>query len=304
MSYRIDPGAPLTAEVRRILGEEVEAALGWLSKAGAEPDKALHECRKRLKAVRALIGLVRSGDKPLLTSENARFRQAARRLAPLREAGALIETVDRLVQAFPGEAAVLAAIRAELVVHRDEVLAGAVEPAVAAAADACRAGLDGLAGIALPDDAEAAADVLANGAARTLRKARDALRRAKARGDAEDFHQLRKAAKAHAMQLSLLKDYWPGPVKARRKAVAGLGESLGELHDVFVLRDLLPARFAGGVPPGAAAVDRLCARSERALRRTCLKQASRLFEDSPKPIARAVERKARRALLAAGEARR
>ena len=64
-------------------------------------------------------------------------------------------------------------------------------------------------------------------------------KRQRKRGEPDDFHDLRKAVKAHAMHLSLLKKFWPSPVKPRRKAVDALGEKLGELHDIFVLRALL-----------------------------------------------------------------
>ena len=75
----------------------------------------------------------------------------------------------------------------------------------------------------------------------TLRRARKALDKASSRGEADDFHDLRKAAKTHSMHLSLLGRLWPTPIKARRKAVDKLGEHLGELHDVFVMRALLDA---------------------------------------------------------------
>ncbi len=43
------------------------------------------------------------------------------------------------------------------------------------------------------------------------------------------------------MHLSLLGRLWPTPIKVRRKAVDELGERLGDLHDVFVMRALLDA---------------------------------------------------------------
>ncbi|TIT80486.1 MAG: CHAD domain-containing protein, partial [Mesorhizobium sp.] len=43
--------------------------------------------------------------------------------------------------------------------------------------------------------------------------------KAGSRGEADDFHDLRKAAKTHSMHLSLLGRLWPTPIKARRKAV-------------------------------------------------------------------------------------
>ncbi|WP_292090159.1 CHAD domain-containing protein, partial [Mesorhizobium sp.] len=80
-----------------------------------------------------------------------------------------------------------------------------------------------------------------------LRRAKKALDKASSRGEADDFHDLRKACKTHSMHLSLLGRLWPAPIKARRKAVDKLGERLGELHDVFVMRALL---VAAGEPLG------------------------------------------------------
>ena len=48
MSYRIDPRPPLTSEVQRIAAEELGDALRHLAAAQDNPDKCLHECRKRL----------------------------------------------------------------------------------------------------------------------------------------------------------------------------------------------------------------------------------------------------------------
>ena len=105
MSYRIDPRLPLTHEIRRIATEKLESALGHLATAGTDPDKALHDCRKRLKSVRALIRLVRSGDPKFARAQNARCQKASARLAAPREAAALVETLDRLAEEYPGEAA-------------------------------------------------------------------------------------------------------------------------------------------------------------------------------------------------------
>ena len=53
MSFRIDPRLPLTAEVRRIAKDEIEAMLRHLASAAERPDKAMHGCRKRIKRLRA-----------------------------------------------------------------------------------------------------------------------------------------------------------------------------------------------------------------------------------------------------------
>ncbi|BCG77290.1 hypothetical protein MesoLj113b_08320 [Mesorhizobium sp. 113-3-3] len=127
-----------------------------------------------------------------------------------------------------------------------------------------------------------------------MRRAKKALDRAGARGEANDFHDLRKAAKTHGMHLSLLGRLWPTPIKARRKAVDELGERLGELHDLFVMRALLEA---DGEPLGpredTKLLGKLLKRSEKSLRKSCLAEAAELFGDSPKRSTRKLARKAR-----------
>ena len=271
MSFRIDPRLPLTGEVRRILADEIGKAIGHLETAREKPEQGLHKCRKRLKSVRALLRLVRSGDEPFCQTENECYKQVSALLAGPREATALIETVDRLADAFPEQSA-----------------GGGLDPVRER--------------LALPDQPEQAADILADGARATLRRAKKALDKAESRGEPDDFHDLRKAAKTHSMHLSLLGRLWPTPIKARRKAVDRLGEQLGELHDVFVMRALLDAE---GEPLGPVdetkLLRKLLKRSEKSLTKACLADAAELFGDSPKRSAKRLARKARDDLAAPQE---
>lgn len=297
MNFRIDPRLPLTGEVRRILAGEIGKALQHLDAARSRPEQGLHKCRKRLKSARALLRLVHSGDETFCTTENQCYRNVAALLAGPREATALIETVDRLAAAFPKESADggLDAVRDRLVARQHDLHEGAgLEAAIGAATAACEDGLKRIESLALPDQPEQAADVLAEGARVTLRRARKALDRAGARGEADDFHDLRKAAKTHGMHLSLLGRLWPTPIKARRKAVDQLGERLGELHDLFVMRALLEADDEPlGPREDTKLLGKLLKRSEKHLRKTCLADATELFGDSPKRSTRKLARKAR-----------
>ncbi|TIQ19166.1 MAG: CHAD domain-containing protein [Mesorhizobium sp.] len=303
MSYRIDPRLPLTGEVRRILAEEIGKALVHLDAARDRPEQALHKCRRRLKKIRALLRLVRPGDEIFCSTENHCYREVAALLAEPREATALIETIDRLAKNFPEQSAGggLDAVRDTVVARQHELHDGAgLDAAIAAATAACEDGISRIDKLALPDQPEQAADVLAEGARITLRRAKKALDKAGSRGDADDFHDLRKAAKTHGMHLSLLGRLWPTPIKARRKAVDELGEKLGELHDVFVLRTLLDA---GERPLGSAQETRLLSkllrRSEKSLKKTCLVAAADLFGERPRRSTKKLARKARADLAAA-----
>ncbi|RWE54049.1 CHAD domain-containing protein [Mesorhizobium sp.] len=297
MSYRIDPRLPLTGEVRRILAEEIGKALVHLDAAHDRPEQALHKCRKRLKNVRALLRLVRSGHETFCRTENQCYRQVSALLAGPREATALVETIDRLAASFPehGAGGGLDEVRDRLVARQQDLHGGAgLGAAIGAAIAACEEGIGRIDALALPDQPEQAADVLAEGARITLRRARKALDKAGSRGEADDFHDLRKAAKTHGMHLSLLGRLWPTPIKARRKAVDELGEMLGELHDVFVLRTLLEADDRPlGSPQETRLLSKLLKRSEKSLKKTCLAAAADLFGDSPRRSTRKLARKVR-----------
>ncbi|TJW10538.1 MAG: CHAD domain-containing protein [Mesorhizobium sp.] len=297
MSFRIDSRLPLTGEVRRILAEEVGKALFHLHAASGRPEQALHKCRKRLKNARALLRLVRSGNEMFYEAENQCYRDVAALLAGPREATALVETIDRLVASFPEQSAGggLDAVRDRLVarqqhVHGDVGLGAAIDTAITA----CEEGISRIDTLLLPDQPEQAADVLAEGARITLRRARKALDKAGSRGEADDFHNLRKAAKTHGMHLSLLGRLWPTPIKTRRKVVDKLGEQLGELHDVFVMRALLDADGQPlGAPEETRLLDKLLKRSEKALKKACLAEAADVFGDSPKRSTKKLARKVR-----------
>jgi CHAD domain-containing protein len=295
MNYRIDPRLPLTGEVRRIAGDRIGKAVASLEASRTMPETGLHDARKRFKELRALFRLIGRGDRAFCRKENARYRDIARTLASSRAATALIETVDRVVKEFPDAAGAgeLAPIRASLEARRDRIAHDRADlgPVLEAAVTACGQGRVALSGLVLPDDPQLAADVLAAGAKKTMRRAARAVEAAAKRGTPEDFHELRKTVKAHWMHISLLRGLWPRPVKPRRKAVDALGERLGELNDISVLRDLIKAEGKVlGSSKEIALLRRLLKRSEKPLRKVCLKEAKRLFGDRTKPTVKKVAR--------------
>ncbi|WP_353643480.1 CHAD domain-containing protein [Mesorhizobium sp. WSM2239] len=293
MSYRIDPRLPVTGEIRRIAADEIGKAIGDLTASRTKPEKGLHACRKRFKKLRALFRLVRPGNEQFCRTENERYRDISRSLAGAREDTALIETIDRLVKAFPGQtsAGELDAVRSALVARRDAPVRERIglKEMVDAAVEACEQGRSALPGLVLPDLPEAAAEVLADGAGKTLRRARRVLDAAGKRGQPEDFHELRKCVKAHRIHVLLLHRFWPRPVKSRRWALDALGERLGELNDIFVMRQLIKSNSeALGSKEQLKLLCQLMRRSEKALRKQCLREAELLFGKARKPMVRKI----------------
>ncbi|CAM5562010.1 hypothetical protein MAUB1S_09420 [Mycolicibacterium aubagnense] len=293
MSARLDANLPLANDAMRLLRQDVHLALDHLARAHAEPEEHLHKCRRRLKAVRALLRLVRPGDEAFFEAENARYRDVAASLAGPREATALIETVDRLAEAHPRHADLYAGIRAVLVERRSAAMSDitAFASIIDAATATCRQGLLRVGALSLPADPNASAAIVAEGVRIGLERAKKALARAQAHGEEEDFHDLRKAVKVHAAQFDLLGKLWPD--KTRHKGLDKLGGKLGELNDLAVL-DALLAKDADALAVTAetrVAVEKDLRREGKRLRKECLSAATKLFEkDWKRRIAKLTDR--------------
>jgi len=291
MSYRIAKRQPFADEIRRIADLQVSRAMEHLKDARTDPETMLHECRKRLKKLRALLRLVRSADKDFFRRENARYRDTAHRLAGGREATALIETVDRLIDAYPKDTASgeLDGIREALAARREARLreGAGVEEQIEAALAACKEGRAEFRRLELSDEPEATADLIAAGVKKVLRKSIRAHKAARKDGTAEQFHEMRKGVKNHWMHLQLLRAFWPNPAKRRRKAADRLGQRLGDLHDLFVLKRLVEAEGdALGSREEIEHLQRLIARSEKSLRKRCLRKAKRLLDKPARKMPR------------------
>jgi predicted secreted Zn-dependent protease len=60
MAFRLKPGRSVASEIRRIVLRQIEAATVGLKAIGdPESDEAVHDARRRVKKIRAVIRLVR-----------------------------------------------------------------------------------------------------------------------------------------------------------------------------------------------------------------------------------------------------
>lgn len=294
MPYRIRPDRPLLAEVRLVARQELDKAIETLE---ARPDglhEAIHAARKKFKRLRNLYRLFASGDKPFQKAENARLRDAARSLSRMRDATALIETVQHLSNhtLTEDEAETLSAARAVLALRRDEIAEteSDLEAKVAAAVAECRSGIEALEGLSLPSKTGHAARLMAKGWRKGLDEARKSLEICKGESHGEAFHDLRKAAQAYWMNLSLLRDLWPSAFDAKRQDAKQLVDLLGHEHDLTVLTTLIdqePETFGDG--EGLSFLLAIIIRRQQDLRREALDLADQVFADPAKSEAGIIE---------------
>jgi CHAD domain-containing protein len=102
MAFRLKEDESIRKGIKRLIRKELDKALQLLTrKKKTKEDEAVHEVRKSLKKVRALLRLIRDaiGSKTY-RQENYGFRDAARPLIEVRDAKILVEAVDKLTDHF------------------------------------------------------------------------------------------------------------------------------------------------------------------------------------------------------------
>ena len=93
------PKKPLVREVHRVVREELEGTLKELLTVNDQArSTAVHEARKHLEKVRALIRLLRPATgEAFYKRENAAMRKAAERMSSIRDSHVRVQTIKKLI---------------------------------------------------------------------------------------------------------------------------------------------------------------------------------------------------------------
>src|SRR5262245_48872953 len=207
-------------------------------------DTAVHEARKSLKKLRALLRLVRPAlGEHTYRRENVAFRDAARPLTEVRDAKILVETLDRLVKQATGRghARGFTAIRNDLV-HRQHEVRRRVLDEEDAFAEVTSAVQEALARL---DDWASVSDQwpsVAVGVEEVYHRAQEAFAAARQDATVESLHEWRKQTKYLRHQLELLRPLWPEVLEPLAAEADHLGERLGDDHDLALLRHEVTSR--------------------------------------------------------------
>jgi CHAD domain-containing protein len=290
MSFQLQPEHSLRKNLRRIVRNQMDAVLEELTGTRKGPrDEAVHEARKSLKKIRAVLRLVRPviGEKDY-RHENTCFRDAGRPLTEVRDARILIETLDGLVEHFHEHiagrsfAAVRKALRDNLRALRKRVLdeqnAFAV---VAETVSQARARVKSWADV--PDKWSSVGAGLQD----VCQRARTAFRDAAADPSVAKLHEWRKQVKYLRYQLEVLRPLWPERMEELAAEADRMGDLLGDDHDLAVLREMLtrnPQPVADDAERETllALIDRRRAELEQEV----LLLGDRFFRDRPRELAR------------------
>jgi CHAD domain-containing protein len=234
MAFRVRPEESMMQGLRRLAKKELSSAAEHLHGSKPPGEDAIHEARKSVKKVRAIVDLVKSDNGHGLAGSKRRLRDANRVLSQARDAAAMNEILSKLLdrQPRPLSEHTRVRLRRQLSTRRDAVArTTAREEAWKDVADELRAIKRT---VKRWSQSHQGFGSLVPGLRVTHKRGRKAMARALDRGRADQFHEWRKQIKALWYELRLIEDS-SARIRKDIKALDQAETALGDDHNVAVL---------------------------------------------------------------------
>ena len=281
MAFEFKKEEPVSRAAKRLARKQIEKALQDLE--SWERLDAVHEVRKDIKQLRALLRLVRMGMKDSDYRQcSARLRETAKKLAAARDAQVKVDALAGLADHFKGELSshsledVKRALTANSRKQRAR-LSRARTPKKVGHLLRCLSRNVGCLKLKASGWA-----VIRQGIKKSYRKGRRGYLLAKENGTPQRIHQWRKRVKDLQYQAGLLCPIWPEHMRAAVAELNQLGECLGDYHDLSLLTER-PAtkRLRKGAPQEPAMLKTLVGRRQSELRAQALALGDRIYQEEP-----------------------
>jgi CHAD domain-containing protein len=279
-AYRLNAGEPLPQGIARVANGRIGHALAELrGKSDSTPVEAVHEARKDLKKLRALLRMTRGelGD-AAFRRDNLCFRDAGRELAGVRDSDVMLDTLKAIDIPAGMEWELRKTIQGHRAQNGGDARRTATTGVVARLREARRRVDD------WPLERHSF-DALREGLERTYRHGRRDFRAAQGDPTVEALHEWRKRVKDLWYQHTLLRELWPPVMQAVGNEAHQLANRLGDDHDLAMLADWVREHAAAEPEFFDAVASR---RSE--LQAEAMALGERLYADKPGPYVRRLRR--------------
>jgi hypothetical protein len=289
MAFRIRPDESVAHGMRRLAAKSLKTARAELARRTPPGDETVHEARKNLKKVCAIVEAFED-DGALVAKDRKRLRRVNRVLSPLRDADAMLATLTELRRREPTlfTEHTFAHLRRDLSERKRKAVAAVEREGRWQDVDRDLRALR--ASVKRWQLTHRGFKLLERALRTTHRNGRRALKRAERSQDAADFHAWRKLMKVLWYELRLLEN--GGEAITRHVAALHRAEaSLGDEHNVVVLCGELSKDAS--VCAGPFDVHRLTAAADRyqcELRGLALASARPIYRRRSRDYVRAIER--------------
>jgi CHAD domain-containing protein len=290
VAFQLRPEESVPDGLRRLATKELSSISKHLNGATHPRDDTIHEARKSVKKVRAILEVVDSDHGRGLGKSSKRLQAISRRLSALRDADAMLEILYKL-RSHDGHALSarsFARVSRRLSAHKRSVRKAVGRKSVWRDLDQSvrRVRRD----VKQWEPAHRQFGVLAAGIRLSHRRGRKAMARARKRQRADDFHEWRKQMKALWYELRLVEGASP---RIRQDVIAlHRAESwLGDEHNMVVLCDELSKDAS--LCDGRADLDRIRLAADHfqcELREKALARAKRVYAKKPREYANVIAR--------------
>lgn len=239
--FSISNTESISINIHRILLEQFHYIIMQSEKDQEEVHKSIHETRKSMKRIRAVLRMIR--DEIGYSSyyrENTFYRDLSRKLSGIRNFEVLSNSIKNLQEdlsnTIPPD--VFSLLEEELGGQRNLVMGG---PAGLTQLLKEIAGKIEIARDRIYDFPIKHNDfrVFEGGLFRMYRQGKKYLQDVRKNPSPSQMHDLRKRMKYFWYQIDLLQPIFPGPMKAYASTLETIGENLGVYHDLQVLQEFL-----------------------------------------------------------------
>jgi len=287
LGFRLETGQAVSSEIRRIVLQQLDRATTELTAIGdPESDQAIHDARRRVKKIRAIIRLVR----PVLGKAHRadpELRRVSKLLAPVADGQGVIDTLNQLVKRYrhelPKKTAL--AIRTGLIDRSKQIDSKASQDGVLEKAQmTLRAERQRVKQWKLSAEGFRA---LAPGLKNSVRRARGAMMTAWLNPTAQHHHTWRRHVKNHWFHVRLLSarcGYRLHPYQRQLEALDGI---LGEYHNLVLLHGVLVGDSTLEKTQIARCL-RIVQRYQAELRRQAQLLGIRIYSEKPRRFVRRV----------------
>lgn len=288
MNYAFEPRESFQSAFHRLVGHDLRFVIELIERGGAEP-QSVHNVRKAIKRVRALLRLAR----PVLNEEhfrceNARLREAAARLSGARDAEVMLLTLGTLAGKSRAKRKFMlctTAFRDWLTERRDSQVQKLTKAGLAEALTLLHESRDSLVRLRFEGSG---GDGLETGLAASMRTGRHNFMAAYRQNDGDAFHEFRKSVQLYHRAIMLFRHVWPELMAVYLEEAKELANTLGLEHDLSVLRTSVHSHQR--LFPDKTKLDYLCelilARQQE-LRDSAFEPGRHLFmAETPKAFAR------------------
>lgn len=237
MTIEINAQDTTVENIRRILSDLVSQAAAALE--GEDVDEGVHQARKTIKRIRAVLRLVREPlGKKVYKRENQFYRDVARDLSGARDSYVLLKTLDKLVKRHKEQIdrRRIRPIRTYLQKQYEAQQAQFDETVVAQTLGQLATAQKRLSMLTVSEEGF---DALQDGLRRVYSGGRVQMWMARKHPRAEHFHEWRKNVKYMWHQLELVHPMWEPTMAVFTEELHALADDLGDEHDYAVLRQTL-----------------------------------------------------------------